>query len=342
LATLNEIVGFLSEPSTYGKPDFPVTVRETHMSFVFLHDDRVYKLKKPVTGPFMNFSTLAAREVNCREEVRLNRRLAPDTYLSVLPVTIGADGSLCLDGCGKAVEWLVEMRRLPDNLMLDRLLRTGAVTPGHMTRLVDRLADFYRTGARPAIDPRDHLRTLECQKDITRETLRHEGFNVDHRAIAHVLNDLDCAFYAAQNAIVQRIESGHYVEGHGDLRPEHICFCDPLVIFDCLEFNPRLRFIDPFDEVAFLAMECAFSGAAGAGETIRSLLQPALADQIPDSLWFFYVAFRATLRARMSYSHLIDGSAKETSVWEQKTDRYVSLAQAALYSGFSMGSKMAR
>ncbi|MBP2562456.1 aminoglycoside phosphotransferase family enzyme [Neorhizobium galegae] len=301
------------------------------MSWVFLRGDRVYKLKKPVVRPFIDFSTLAAREFNCHEELRLNRRLAPDTYLRVVPLVSQKDGRLALDGQGTVVEWLLEMRRLPEQFMLDRLIEAGAVTDDHLDKLVDRLAAFYRVAERPAIDPLEHFRMLECENEVNRQILRHAEFDVDHQAIRHLLNDLDCALHRFREEITQRIQEGRYVEGHGDLRPEHICFSQPIAIFDCLEFDRRLRMIDPFDEIAFLGMECAFLGAPAIAETVLQLLQQALTDHVSSGLRSFYTAFRATLRARMCYSHLLDGSAVLPALWEDRTSRYISLARVALH-----------
>lgn len=307
-----------------------MTALETHMSWVFLCGDRAFKLKKPVVRPFIDFSTLAAREFNCREELRLNRRLAPDTYLRVVPLVSQRDGGLALDGEGTVVEWLLEMRRLPEQFMLDRLIKAGAVTDDHLHKLVDALAAFYRVAEHPAIDPLEHLRMLEYQNEINRQMLRHEEFDVDHQAIRHLLDDVDCALHRFREEITHRIQEGRYVEGHGDLRSEHICFSQPIAIFDCLEFDRELRMIDPFDEIAFLGMECAFLGAPAIAETVFELLRQALKDQVSSGLRAFYTAFRATLRARMCYSHLLDGSAVLPELWEGRTSRYTSLARVAL------------
>lgn len=332
MLSLNEKISFLRKPEAYQGRGSEVTALETHMSWVFLCGDRVYKLKKPTVGPFFDFSTLAAREGNCQEELRLNRRLAPDAYLRVVPLVSLQDGSLAINGQGTVEEWLLEMRRLPEHLMLSQLLKAGAVGDDHLHRLADRLATFYRSAERPAIDPLDHFRMLECQNDINRQVLRHEEFDIDHQAVRHLLNDVDRALHCFREKVVQRINEGRYVEGHGDLRPEHICFSDPMAIFDCLEFDRRLRIIDPFDEIAFLGMECAFLGSPTVGETLFQLLRKRLEDHVSRELKEFYTAFRATMRARMAYSHLLDGTAAfSPAVWEKKTSKYIGLARGALY-----------
>ena len=143
--TLREKLAFLSRPSTFGEPEGGVASIETHMSWVFLAGDRVYKLRKPVRYPFLDFSTLAAREADCHAEIRLNRRLAPDVYLGVVRLTREANGTLALDGAGVVADWLVVMRRLPESAMLDRAIVGGTVTPGQIERVAALLAAFYRS-----------------------------------------------------------------------------------------------------------------------------------------------------------------------------------------------------
>ncbi|MBX4963436.1 hypothetical protein [Rhizobium binae] len=333
MLSLDQKVGFLSRQEAYGEGSAPVTALETHMSWVFLCGDRVYKFKKPIVSPFIDFSDLAARELNCKTELRLNRRLAPDVYLRVTPLVSHPDGMLSIDGEGTVEEWLLEMRRLPEKFMLDQLIKSGTHTANDLVRLAERLTAFYRRAEPISLDPLDHFRLLECQNEINREVLRHEEFDIDHQAARNLLNDLDHAFHQLRDPIEQRIKQGRYIEGHGDLRPEHICLCDPLAIFDCLEFDRRLRLIDPFDEIAFLGMECSFLGAPDIADTLYLMMEEKLDDRILPELRFLYTAFRAAMRARMSYSHLLDCVRVVPGLWEEKTTKYLALAQAALYRG---------
>ena len=142
-----EKVAFLGSPEAYPYRPHRVDVTETNMSWVFIAGDRVYKLKKPVRYPFLDFRTLAAREANCREEVRLNRRLAPDDF-GVVPLTKKRADGLALDGRGEVVDWLVEMRRLPEGLMLDRAILEHTVERDRGDLRIDAVASlliaFYR------------------------------------------------------------------------------------------------------------------------------------------------------------------------------------------------------
>src|SRR5579885_1694049 len=128
-------VAFLSEPKTYGSPAGGVVRRETHMSWVFLAGERVYKLKKPVRFPYLDFSTLARREAACRAELRLNRRLAPDVYLGVIPLT-ATEGKLALGDGGDVIDWLVVMRRLDEGGTLEHAIAEKTIKVWQLDRLV--------------------------------------------------------------------------------------------------------------------------------------------------------------------------------------------------------------
>jgi len=149
-------VAFLSNPGNYPEKLTAVEVVQTHMSCVFLTDRHAYKLKKPVRYDFLNFSTVEARRVDCEEELRLNRRLARDVYIDVVPLVLTRDGGLVLGGAGKVVDWLVKMHRLPARLMLDRAIRDGNVRRDDVRRCALVLADFYRRSEPVAMDPGEY------------------------------------------------------------------------------------------------------------------------------------------------------------------------------------------
>lgn len=321
---------FLSESRAYPDAPEPVSVVETHMSYVFLAGDRVYKLKKPARFPFLDFSTIAARERNCREEARLNRRLAPDVYLGVVPLTFDATRGLALDGDGAVVDWLVEMRRLPQEAMLDRLIRDGRLTQARIEALCDTLADFYRRAERSSIAPKDYARRFFREQEENRDILTRRDFALDHGRLPILLDALDARLTACRSLLEERVAVGALVDGHGDLRPEHICLCEPIVIFDCLEFNAELRQVDPFDELAFLGVECAQLGAERLGPQLVEKVAERLSCAPPRQLVSLYAAWRAVLRARLCVAHLLDATPREPEKWEPLAARYLDLAQRAL------------
>src|SRR5438552_2873797 len=141
------LIAALSEPAAYPFPVSEVDVRQTHISAVFLAGDLVYKIKKPVKLAFLDFSTLERRRHFCDEEVRLNRRLAPEVYLGVVPVA--GDGSHAhFEGPGEAIEWAVKMRRLPEAATLEQRVRRGEIGAEQVRPLAKRLADFHSNARR--------------------------------------------------------------------------------------------------------------------------------------------------------------------------------------------------
>ena len=141
--TPKQVEDLLKAAATTDNRDATVRVIETHISWVFLAGAFAYKLKKPVRFEFLDFSTRDLRHQACLEEIRLNKRLAPDVYLSVLPITQASDGGLALSGDGKPIDWLVQMRRLPADNTVDVLLRERRLTPAHVQAIANHLAQFY-------------------------------------------------------------------------------------------------------------------------------------------------------------------------------------------------------
>jgi aminoglycoside phosphotransferase family enzyme len=159
VAALARKVAFLSRPESYTPVPDCLQVRETHMSWVFMNGARVYKLKKPVRFSYLDFSTLARRRRACLAEANLNRRLAPDVYLGVVPLTEGASG-YAIGGSGPVADWLVVMRRLNEDDTLEAKLRNGSLRPADAKRLAARLGGFYTHASRILVAPQTYLASL--------------------------------------------------------------------------------------------------------------------------------------------------------------------------------------
>ena len=188
-------VRFLRDPATHGGDFEAVEVKETSKSWVFLTPDNVYKLKKPVENHFQDLRLLAAREANCRTEVRLNRRLAPEVYLGVVPITREASGALALAGEGDVVDWLVHMRRLSADRMLDRIILNGAAdtqeTRDRLTRLANSLIDFYRDAPAAELTGQDYVRLFEEEQAKNRAVLEDARFARDLGSLDDLLARFD-------------------------------------------------------------------------------------------------------------------------------------------------------
>jgi aminoglycoside phosphotransferase family enzyme len=325
--TLAQKIAFLGSPAAYAHAPTEVARRETHMSWIFLAGDRVYKLKKPVRFPYLDFSTLARREAACRAELRLNRRLAPDVYLEVAPLTMGGDG-LRIGGGGAVIEWLVVMRRLDERHTLEHAIQEDGLEHWQLDRLASTLIQFYRQAGPVLQSAASHLRDW-------RESLRYNHrVLLDRRlqlpaGLVHRADAIQRRFLAYCSAVlVQRVRRRKIVDGHGDLRPEHIWLGDPIRIIDCLEFNARLRAVDPFDEIAFLSLECERLGAAWAGRFIRQRTARGLRDGLSEALFLFYRCHRATLRARLAIAHLLEAAPRTPEKWPRLARAYLRIANA--------------
>jgi aminoglycoside phosphotransferase family enzyme len=322
-------VAFLSSPSVYPASVRNVEVKETHMSWVFLAGEVVYKLKKPVKYPFLDFSTLEAREADCREEVRLNRRLAPDIYLGVMPLTREADGVLALDGSGGPVDWLVVMRRLPEEKMLDYALAHGTVTRSQIGAVADLLARFYRLAEPADVTPQQYVAQFAREQEKNRSLLTNERFDLPRATLNAVLSGIEAVTSAEPELLMSRARDGRIVEGHGDLRPEHVCLSDPLVIIDCLEFNRNLRLVDPFDELASLSLECERLGAPWIGDMLIRRCADLLGEAPSPRVLAYYTAYRACLRARLALAHLLEPHPREAEKWLPLARTYLAIAERA-------------
>jgi aminoglycoside phosphotransferase family enzyme len=318
-------VAALKDPHAYPEPPGSIAAIETHMSWVFLTPGFAYKLKKPVRYDYLDFSTLAARYRSCLEEVRLNQRLAPGVYLGLSALT-QAGGRLRLDGAGEIVEWLVKMRRLPSYRMLDSLIRRDAVLPEDIQRLALLLAVFYRECSPIVLRGEDYRRDYEAKLAANLEVLGDPAYGPD-AASARALH-ARLAHFAARTPgwLAQRAAEQRIVEGHGDLRPEHVCLEARPVVFDRLEFNREFRLVDAADELASLAMECERLGAAWIGEALFAAYLEATGDRPPPALLHFYMSYRASLRARLAILHTRELPRAAWDKWRATAADYLRLA----------------
>jgi aminoglycoside phosphotransferase family enzyme len=320
---LADKVAFLRRPASYAGAA-EVAARETHMSWVFLVGDDAYKLKKPVRFPYLDFSTLPRRERACRAEVALNRRLAPDVYLGVLPLT--ADNGMALGGAGEPVDWLVHMRRLDERFMLDRMIGEGRLIAKDIDRLADVLAAFYRRAEPVMLPPAVHLAETRRMLALNRSVLLDPRFGLPAGHVRQIDAALERFVVQCGGLIAARLRERRVVDGHGDLRPEHIFLGERIRVIDCLEFNARLRVVDPFDEIAYLALECERLGAAWAGARLRRRMTRLLRDGPAEPLFTFYSAYRAMLRARLAIAHLDEEPPRTPEKWPLLARHYLALA----------------
>lgn len=312
-------------PLVFPEGTTDVERRETHISIVFLVGDHAYKVKKTVRFPFVDYSTRALRMHFCGIEVALNRRLAPDVYLGVVPVVLQKD-RLVFEGKGHPVDHAVKMRRLPDEWRLGNWLAQGALPDGFWARLASRLRDFYHQAAQgPDIDRWARPKVVE---ENWRQVVTQIGaFPPDLLAPA-LRERLERAFNDEWERQRHWVEERRFKarEGHGDLRLEHIYFRpdDPaprdIRIIDAVEFDPRYRCGDPLLDIAFLVMDLEAHGYPGeSGQMAEEYFR--YSGDMDGDLLSFYVAYRHLVRtlARGLQTLSEQGMEKETQrQWTRK------------------------
>ena len=321
-------VDFLRQADVYPEPTGVVEVIETHMAWVFLTTQHAYKLKKPVHRTDIDFRTVAARRADSEAEVRLNRRLAPAVYLGTVPLTLDARGQLHLDGPGDAVDWLVQMQRLPAEQMLDRRIEEGDVPEASLRRAAEKLARFYATAPPAEGDPAAYRSRLAERLQAMQRALDASTYRVPMPLARDVVGTLQ-AFLQREVALLgDRVRAGRIIEAHGDLQPEHICLTPDPKIFDCLEFSRELRILDTASELSFFAMECDRLGAPWIGTFFFRTYAGVTGDRPPGRLRAFYRGFWACGRAYLAVQHTRRPDEADPSQWSRQARQYLQQAEA--------------
>ncbi|MBI4495486.1 MAG: AAA family ATPase [Deltaproteobacteria bacterium] len=298
---LSTLILRLQDPTIY--PDHPsrVDVVQTHISALFLIERYVYKIKKPVDFGFLDFTTLEKRLFFCQEEVRLNRRLCPDIYLGVREIRW--DGrSLSLEpGPGEVVEYAVQMRRLPQERMMDRLLARGEVSPALLRRIAEKLADFHaRAAAGPRISSFAEMGTIRGNwEENFAQTEKYISLSIAAGTFLRIREGVETFLRENPALFQERISGGRIRDGHGDLHLQHICLSDDILIFDCIEFNDRFRCCDVAADLAFLLMDLDFHACPDLSAELAAAYMGISRDWSLFLLLDFYKCYRAYVRGKV-------------------------------------------
>lgn len=326
----SRIIELMQTPDFYPHPVRSVTLRETHISRVFLTGDVVYKIKKPVDLDFLDFTTLQKRRHFCRMEVDLNRRLTHGIYLGVVSIT-RKDQSYDLEGSGEAVEYAVKMKQLPEGSTMARLLEQGEVDSRSADQLARTLAAFYgaaRSG--PKINAAGSWDTVKanCEENFS-QTEKFAGSLIDQGMYRIIVSASRSFLQRRKELFRRRVKENKIREGHGDLRTDHIYFTrDGIQIIDCIEFNERFRCGDIAADLAFLAMDLDFEGYPGMARTLLETYVHHSGDADVFSLLDFYKCYRAYVRAKVNCLRLSQNQLAEPEQVElrRQTRRFIDLA----------------
>lgn len=312
-------------PHSVGNVDF----LQTHISSVFLTGDLAYKLKKPMDFGFLDFSTEALRKENCEKEVTLNRRLAPSVYLRVEPITDDG-GAPTLNGEGEVVDWVVVMRQLDQELLGLQVLERGELDEKKIVSVADTLVPFYqaaRTG--PGVDEFGSIDIVKFNTDENFEqTAEFVGVALPQARYDAIRSFTNRFYDERADLFERRIQEGRVREIHGDLHLGNIFFEDRPVIFDCIEFNDRLRCGDVAVDLSFLVMDLEFQGLPSLARVFVNRYVQQSGDEEYLELVDFYACYRAYVRGKIacftSKDPAIPTEAKDAQI--ERADKYFHLA----------------
>ena len=322
-ASLADKVSFLSDPGNYREHPQIVTLLQTHHAWLFMTQRHVFKMKKPIRQRGFDCSTLESRYWLCNEEIRLNRRLAKNTYLDVVPLVLDQSGRMELEGDGCPIEWLVKMARLPDSQMLLHAASHNRVSRVDIQRLMRKLLRFYANTETTDLRPGEYVALLRKKVGNWSQELKGSQYAHPVERI-NELQQLQSSYIDSNYELLEhRARDGHVRNGHGDLRPEHVFLvknAEPEII-DCLEFDANLRRLDSAEELAFLAMECRHAGMGSLARECCACYQDEFGTgAAPMHLWNFYAALGALVRAGLSAWRISESALDER--WQRRTHRY--------------------
>jgi hypothetical protein len=286
------------------------------MSFIFLTGEYVYKIKKPVNLGYLDYTTLEKRHLFCHQELELNRRLCPGAYLAVVPI-VEEKGELRIEGRGKAIEYAVKMKQLPQDRMMDVLLSRGQVTPEMVSRVAEKLVNFHQraeTSQKIATFGKLDVIRRNCDENFA-QTEKYIGTSITAEQYQHIKNYTNNFVDSNASLFDKRVKEGKIRDCHGDLHAAHVCFTDDICIYDCIEFNDRFRYSDVASEIAFLAMDLDRYQQAGLSRHLVNTYVELSHDEELLKLLDFYKCYRAYVRGKVESFKLDDPYIPE----EEKT-----------------------
>ena len=294
----------LCRGSAFDHPTDSITLRETHISWVILCGEFAYKLKKPVSFGFLDFSSLERRRHFCEEELRLNRRFSPELYLAVVPVTCGPEGPI-MNGTGTPVEYAVKMRRFDESQLLDNIVARGELDQSLVRSIARELARLHGELPRCFPDPSGtEAGTPAALKAAIEQNFKQlRQYPLQAPELRHV-EAIEQWILAGYDRLLpgmqRRVRDGWVVDGHGDNHLGNMAVIDGEVrLFDCIEFNADFRIIDSIGEIALLSMDLQERGHPGESHRLLSNYLEYRGDYAGLALLDFYRSYYAIVRAKV-------------------------------------------
>jgi len=316
VSILPSTVKALLEPQAYPHKPQKIELVQTQMSFIFLAGEYVYKIKKPVNLGYLDYTTLEKRHFFCRQELKLNRRLCPDAYLAVVSI-VEEKGELRIEGRGKAIEYAVKMKQLPQDRMMDVLLPQGQVTREMVAMVAEKLMNFHQkaeTNPEIAVFGRLDVIRHNCDENFA-QTEKYIGISITAEEYQNIRNYTNNFIDGNASLFDKRVREGKIRDCHGDLHAAHVCFTGDtrlpspggqVCIYDCIEFNDRFRYSDVASEIAFLAMDLDRYQQAGLSRHLVNTYVGLSHDEELLKLLNFYKCYRAYVRGKVESFKLDD------------------------------------
>ena len=327
---MSSLIQDLLDPDALPDKTQSVSLVQTHISMVFVADKYVYKIKKPVDFGFLDFRTLEKRAYYCLQEVALNRRLAKDIYLDVLPVRFDGKRHSMRAKAGEVVEYAVKMQRIPEEKLMKSVFERGDLTREHLQSVARVLARFHSHAlTSPEIAAYGEAEKFKVNTDENfQQVEKYVAVTVD-RSVFEALREWTETFYRSnQSLFSQRVAAGRVRDCHGDLHMEHVCLTESIQIIDCIEFNDRFRYSDTIADIAFLLMDLDYHGGEDFSRFLWHRYKKEAQEKDIEPLLDFYKVYRAFVRGKVNSFQLDDARIGEGEKAEaiSRAKRYFELA----------------
>ncbi len=325
-----EMIQDLLNPESLPDPTSDVELIQTHISYVIIGDQFVYKIKKPVNFGFLDFSTLEKRKFFCEKEVELNRRLSEGIYLGVIPVKFDGNRYSLRDVKGEVVDWAVRMKRIPQDILMKEMFQKGRLNNSHIKSISKRISEFHKNAERSEeIDRFGLPESFRVNTDENFDQVEpYIGKTIDERAFHELKRWTDDFYRNKERLFHERINMAKIRDCHGDLHMEHICIGESVFVIDCIEFNDRFRYGDVISDIAFLLMDLDYNGGVELSNMLWKEYIEFSGDGHGEGILKFYKVYRAFVRGKVN-SFLIDDESvdrKKKDIAIENARKYFRLA----------------
>jgi uncharacterized protein len=317
--TEQRLINFLLDPHNYPERPLAISHLETHISHVFIGDEFVYKVKKPVNFGFLDFSTLKKRHFYCEKEVVLNSRLAKGIYLGVQPIYQSNPGfSFSPEGSSPPTEYAVKMKRISLDCLLYKLIGEGKPLYGSLDEVGKTLAAFHQNVAHYRGRKLGGIESIDAATEENFKQIKpFIGLTIDRKLLKLLMAYTREFMDDQKGKFTERRRNGYVRDGHGDLHCQHVCLEHPPIIFDCIEFNESFRIIDILEDIAFLFMDIEYRGRFDLSASLHKTYFARRHKALDEELLRFYKVYRAVVRGKVegfAARNIEDGSEKEKAV----------------------------